>query len=155
MPGDSRWGALPHGPCRARHSYDNPTTLPRPAAGKGWSMAEVAVPGVLSVTETAGWQAYRRDAERYFRWSVGLTAVITAVWLFFVVTGRDGGAIFKGYQLNLEAVGRVAMGFLVMSDLWGWLWYGIKSLLLRKLAGFSKEEVRAVFRSRMSEPFDL
>jgi hypothetical protein len=28
-------------------------------------------------------------------------------------------------------------------------------LLLRKLAGFSKDEVKAVFRSRMKEPFDL
>ncbi|HEY7925722.1 MAG TPA: hypothetical protein VII62_21230, partial [Vicinamibacteria bacterium] len=118
-------------------------------------MAEVAVPGVLRAAETAGWERYRQDAQRYFRWSLALTGAVTAVWLFFVVTGRDGGAVFKGYQLNLEAVGRVAMGFLVMSVLWGWLWYGIKSLLLRKLAGFSKEEVRAVFRSRMSEPFDL
>ncbi len=118
-------------------------------------MAEVAVPGVLPLAETAGWERYRQDAQRYFRWSLALTGAVTAVWLFFVVTGRDGGAVFKGYQLNLEAVGRVAMGFLVMSVLWGWLWYGIKSLLLRKLAGFSKEEVRAVFRSRMSEPFDL
>ena len=42
-----------------------------------------------------------------------------------------------------------------MSVLWGWLWYGIKALLLRKLAGFSKDEVKAVFRSRMSEAFDL
>ncbi len=102
-----------------------------------------------------GWEAYRRDAERYFRWSVGLTAVITAVWLFFVVTGRDGGALFKGYQISGEAVGRVAIGFVIMSVLWGWLWYGIKVLLLRKLVGFSKDEVKAVFRSRMKEPFDL
>ncbi|MFI4944954.1 MAG: hypothetical protein ACHP85_16935, partial [Burkholderiales bacterium] len=102
-------------------------------------MAEVAVPGVLRAAETAGWERYRQDAQRYFRWSLALTGAVTAVWLFFVVTGRDGGAVFKGYQLNLEAVGRVAMGFLVMSVLWGWLWYGIKSLLLRKLAGFSKE----------------
>jgi hypothetical protein len=118
-------------------------------------MAEVAVPGVLPAAETTGWQGYRQDAERYFRWSVGLTAVITAVWLFFVVTGRDGGELFKGYQLDLEAVKRVAGMFLFMSVLWGWLWYGVKVLLLRKLAGFSKEEVKAVFRSRMSEPFDL
>ena len=118
-------------------------------------MAEVAVPGVLPAAEAAGWQGYRRDAERYFRWSVGLTAVITATWLFFVVTGRDGGTLFKGYQISLEAVGRVAMGFLIISVLWGWLWYGIKVLLLRKLAGFSKDEVKAVFRSRMKEPFDL
>jgi hypothetical protein len=86
---------------------------------------------------------------------MALTGAMTAVWLFFVVTGRDGGAIFKGYQISLEAVGRVAVGFLIMSVLWGWLWYGVKVLLLRKLVGFSKEDVKAVFRARMSEPFDL
>jgi hypothetical protein len=101
------------------------------------------------------WDSYRRDAQRYFRWSLALTGAITAVWLFFVVTGRDGGPIFKGYQLSLEAVIRVAIGFLIMSVLWGWLWYGIKGLLLRKLAGFSKDEVKAAFRSRMTEAFDL
>ena len=118
-------------------------------------MAEMAVPAVLREGEAAGWERYRRDAQRYFRWSVGLTAVITAIWLYFVVTGRDGGVLFKGYQLDLEAVKRVAGMFLFMSVLWGWLWYGVKVLLLRKLAGFSKDEVKAVFRSRMKEPFDL
>ena len=118
-------------------------------------MADVAVIAGHHEVAASGWEAYRRDAERYFRWSVGLTAVITAVWLFFVVTGRDGGALFKGYQISGEAVGRVAIGFVIMSVLWGWLWYGIKVLLLRKLVGFSKDEVKAVFRSRMKEPFDL
>ena len=117
-------------------------------------MAEVAVLAGPMAAAT-GWEAHRRDAQRYFRWSVALTAVITAVWLFFVVTGTDGGAAFKGYQVSREALIRVAMGFLIMSVLWGWLWYGIKGLLLRKLAGFTKDEVRAAFRSRMSEPFDL
>lgn len=103
----------------------------------------------------AAWEAYRRQADAYFRGSLALTGVLTAVWLFFVVTGRDGGAAFKGYQLSLEAVGRVAVGLAIMAVLWGWLWYGIKWLLLRKLAGFSKAELAAVFRSRLSEPFDL
>lgn len=114
-------------------------------------MADVAVP----VTAVSGWEAYRRAADRYFRWSVGLTAVVTALWLFFGVTGLDGGPVFKGFQINAESLIRVAVGFLIMSVLWGALWYGIKVLLLRKVAGFSKDEVRAVFRSRMSEAFDL
>ena len=117
-------------------------------------MAEAVVMAV-PVGEATGWEAYRRDAQRYFRWSLGLTSAITAVWLYLVVTGRDGGAIFKGYEITREAVIGVVVGFLVMSVLWGWLWYGIKALLLRRVAGFSKEEVKAVFRSRMNEPFDL
>src|SRR5512139_1975797 len=88
---------------------------------------------------TAAWEGYRRQADRYFRGALGLTAAITAVWLFFAVTGRDGGPAFKGYQLSLEAVARVAVGLSIMTVLWGWLWYGVKLALLRKLAGLSKE----------------
>jgi hypothetical protein len=104
---------------------------------------------------SAAWEAYRRQADRFFRGSLALTGALTATWLFFVVTGRDGGPAFKGYQINLEAVARVAVGLTIMAVLWGWLWYGIKRLLLRKLAGFSTAELQAVFRSRMAEPFDL
>jgi hypothetical protein len=100
-------------------------------------------------------EANRRLADRVFQGALAVTAAITAVWLSFVVTGRDGGAAFKGYQVTLEAVARVAVGFSIMVVLWGWLWYGVKRLLLRKLAGFSKEEVDAAFRSRMTTPFDL
>jgi len=102
----------------------------------------------------ATWETYRDQARRYFRASLALTSVLTAVWLYFVVTGRDGGPAFSGYKLDAEAVARVAIGFTVFTVLWGWLWYGIKRLLLVKLAGFSAEELRAVFRSRMAEPFE-
>ena len=100
-------------------------------------------------------ERYRREARRYFRLSLALTVVLTTVWLFFVLTGRDGGPAFRGYQLNLEAISRVAGGLSFMVVLWGWLWYGVKRLLLVKLAGFSKDDLRMVFRSRMAEPFDL
>ena len=39
--------------------------------------------------------------------------------------------------MNLEAVARVAVGFAIMTVLWGWLWYGVKRLLLRRLVGLS------------------
>lgn len=53
---------------------------------------------------TTGWEACRRQADRYFRASLALTAVLTAVWLFFVLTGRDGGPAFKGYQVSRKSV---------------------------------------------------
>jgi hypothetical protein len=53
------------------------------------------------------------------------------------------GAAFKGYQLSLEAIRRVAVGMVIITALWGWLWYGIKWLLLRSLAGFSWDCRRA------------
>lgn len=41
-----------------------------------------------------------------------------------------------------------------MGVLWGWLWYGVKLLLLQR-AGLSRAEARATFVSRMNRPFDL
>jgi hypothetical protein len=100
-------------------------------------------------------RAQRRLADRVFWGSTAVTAAITAVWLYFLWTGRDGGALIRGYRVDREAVTRVLAGFTVMTVLWGWLWYGVKGLLLRKLAGFSRGEVAAAFRSRMGTPFDL
>ena len=100
------------------------------------------------------WEANRRRADRFFRGALAVTAAITAAWLFFLLTGRDGGAAFAG-RVDVEAVGRVAVGFAIMTVLWGWLWYGVKRLLLRKLVGLSREETDGVFRSRLKRPFDL
>ena len=83
------------------------------------------------------------------------TSLITAFWLFFVVTGRDGGLLFRGYRVDAVAVGRVLGGFLFMTVLWGWLWYGVKRRLLRRRVGLSPDEMDSVFRSRMGTPFDL
>ena len=38
---------------------------------------------------------------------------------------------------------------------WGFIWYGIKSALLKYVAGFSADERRQAFSSRMSEPFEV
>ncbi len=57
--------------------------------------------------------------------------------------------------MDRESLGRVFFGFLFFSILWGWIWYGVKWLLLRKFVGFTKEETRLAFSSRMREPFDL
>ena len=103
---------------------------------------------------TTAWETYRRQADRYFRGSVAVMGAITTIWLAFLATGRDRG-LFGSYEVGLEAVGRVAVGFAIVSVLWGWLWYWIKRLLLWKLAGFSAAELDAVFRSRMTGPFDL
>lgn len=102
----------------------------------------------------ARWEANRRLADRFFRGSLAVTVAITGAWLYFLLTGRDGGAAFAG-RVNLEAVARVAVGFAIMTVLWGWLWYGVKRLLLRKLVGLSREETDGVFLSRLSRPFDL
>ena len=104
--------------------------------------------------QAAPWALYRHQADRYFRGSVAVTGAVTATWLALLATGHESG-LFGSYKFSLAAVGRVAIGFAIITVLWGWLWYGIKRLLLRKLAGLSTAELRAVFRSRMTEPFDL
>jgi hypothetical protein len=97
---------------------------------------------------------HRRTADLVFRGALGLTGLITAIWLFLLVTGRDGGTTLA-YDVSHEALLQIAIGFTVTYILWAWLWWGVKVLLLRKFVGFTKDEVRASSRSRMGTPFDL
>lgn len=101
-----------------------------------------------------GWPARRATADRVFRGSLAVTAALSVVALWAALTGRTGGAL-HGTQLSLEGLARVAVGLSIMGVLWGWLWYGIRSLLLARAVGLSAEERRAVFRSRMDGSFDL
>ena len=102
---------------------------------------------------TTAWGRHRPAADRVFRASVAVAAALTAAALWSAFGG--GGRILGTNRLGVEAVVRVAVGFTIVSVLWGWLWYGIRSLLLAKLVGLSKDERRMVFRSRMDGTFDL
>lgn len=95
-----------------------------------------------------------RLPDTVFRSASAVVGLVTAVWLYFLVSGRDGGALFTA-RVDGPALGRVVGGFLFMTVLWGWLWYGIKRLALRKLVGLSRDEIGLVFQSRMGRPFDL
>ncbi len=105
--------------------------------------------------EPEAWVVHRRVADRVFKGALSVAAVITAIWLSFLLTGADGGLLFGGYEFDLVAVARVIGGVGISYVLWGWLWYGVKRQLLLKLVGLSHDEVRAVFQSRMNAPFDL
>jgi hypothetical protein len=120
------------------------------AEGLGLDLPESASGNVSDA-----WRARRRTAQVVFQGALAVTVAFTAVWLFFVVTGKDGGPIFNGYRVTREGVWRVLVGFTIINILWGWLWWGIKVALLRFFVGFTKEEVRTVSTSRMSTPFDL
>jgi hypothetical protein len=112
--------------------------------------ADLPQPGV----DTAS-AARLRTAHRVFQASLVYTALLTVVWLFFLVSGREGGRLFGGSAITRESLLRVTAGFFFFSVVWGWIWYLIRAALLRRAAGFSKEEVRSVFGSRMRQPFDL
>jgi hypothetical protein len=90
-----------------------------------------------------------------FRGCLACTIALSAVWAFFLVTQADGGGIFNGYNPSLETVGRVFFGFFIFSILWGYVWYAIRRAMLRRVRGFSPEELRLTFASRMDEPFDI
>jgi hypothetical protein len=96
----------------------------------------------------------RRTAGRIFQGALAFNAALTLFWLFVALTGRDA-FFFRRPEVDREAVLRVFQGVLFFYVLWGFLWLGIKSLLLRFVAGFSREERRQAFSSRMDQPFEV
>jgi hypothetical protein len=96
----------------------------------------------------------RRTAEQIFRGALIFNAAMTVFWLLMVVTGGNA-VFFQQYDASLEAVIRVLSGVMFFYVLWGFIWYGVKTLLLKYVVGFSKEERRQAFSSRMSAPFDV
>lgn len=96
-----------------------------------------------------------RTADRVFLGALLYTTGLALVWLFFALTQRDGGVFFRNYEVTAESLVRVAMGFAVFWVGWGWIWYRVKRFLLRRVVGFSREELAASFASRMGTPFDL
>jgi hypothetical protein len=94
-------------------------------------------------------------ADRVFQGALAFTVALTALWLFFVLTQRDAGIFFRQYNVDKETLQRIFFGFVFFSILWGVVWWGIKAALLRYFVGFTREETRAAFGSRMGEPYDL
>ncbi len=93
-------------------------------------------------------------ASAIFRGALIFNAALTAFWLFLLLTGRQT-LFFRTYTIDGAAIGRVFFGVLFFYVAWGFIWYAIKNLLLKFLVGFSKEERRAAFSSRMHQPFDV
>jgi hypothetical protein len=108
---------------------------------------QARVPGLAS-------DQRRRTADRIFRGALLFNAALTLFWLFVVLT-RSNAIFFSAYDFNLQAVGRVFGGVVIFYVIWGFIWYGIKTLLLKYFVGFSKEERRQAFSSRMNAPFEV
>jgi hypothetical protein len=95
-----------------------------------------------------------RTARRIFLGALIFNSALTMFWLFAMVTGRTGG-FFGHYDISRSVVGNILGGIFFFYVLWGFIWWGIKTLLLKYFVGFSKDERRQAFSSRMSEPFDV
>ena len=96
----------------------------------------------------------RKTADRVFRGALAFNTALTAFWLFAVITHRGGG-VYEHYEINREAILPLMFGIFFFYVIWGFIWYGVKTLLLKYFVGFSKEERRQAFGSRMRTPFDV
>lgn len=109
---------------------------------------------VAAVAPLVAFEERRRTADRIFRGALVFNGALTAFWLYAVLTHHNV-PFFEHYEVDRAAVLRVAQGILWFNVLWGLIWYGVKALLLKYAVGFSKEERRQAFSSRMKEPFDV
>jgi hypothetical protein len=84
------------------------------------------------------------------------TIALTVLWAGAMIAGPERALVFAQYKIDRETIPRVVFGFLLMSVVWGWLWYLIRASLLRRFVGLSEAEVGEVFTSRMhGGGFDL
>jgi len=95
-----------------------------------------------------------RTAGRVFTGTLAGTVALTLLWLYAVTTHR-GSAFFPRYKIDGQALGSIIGFILTFWLLWGWLWYLAKRGILRRWVGFSPDELRRTFSSRMKEPFEV
>jgi hypothetical protein len=93
-------------------------------------------------------------ARRVFRAALAVNTALTLLCAVSYFTGF-GSSLVGSVTIDGETARRVIVGILVITVLWGFIWLGIQSLLLAKVAKFTREERRAVFGSRMREPFEV
>jgi hypothetical protein len=110
--------------------------------------------GEIAAPPTVSFQDRRRTADRVFRGALLFNVWLTVFWVFMLWTGR-GTALYPNYKPTVRGLGEILGFILFFYVVWGFIWYGVKALLLRYLVGLSKDERRAVFGSRMDTPFDV
>lgn len=106
------------------------------------------------LTPVAAPDERRRTVDRVFRGALVFNAALTAYWLFLLATGGSS-AFFKDYRADLKQIGGVLGFFLFFHVAWGFVWLGVKTLLLAYFVGMSKEDRRRAFSSRLDGRFDV
>jgi hypothetical protein len=96
----------------------------------------------------------RQTADKIFWGAVSFNSALTLYWLYTLLTGR-ASMFFRDYKVDKQALLQVFFGVLFFYVVWGFIWWGIKTLLLRYFVGFPKDERRRSFSSRMKEPYDV
>jgi hypothetical protein len=96
----------------------------------------------------------RRLADRIYYGALAVTVALTlfvAVSYFTGIGGRYSGAM----KFDQRTLVNVLLGAVIMNVVLGFIWFGIKNLLLKYVARFDRDERRAAFSSRMDQPFDV
>ena len=96
----------------------------------------------------------RRTADRVFRAALIFNTALTLFWFFVLLTGKGFG-FFDRYHVDRAGVLNVFGGIMFFYVVWGFIWYGVKNALLKYYVGFSPEDRRQAFSSRMHAPFDV
>jgi hypothetical protein len=111
-------------------------------------------PPPASLTARQETQARRlRAARRVFLACLIYTCAATALWLFLMLTGKDGGLFFGNYRVSLQQVANLTIFFTLFWAIYSYAFHWLKYGLLKR-AGLSREELLLVFGSRL-EGFDL
>ncbi|HET9865631.1 MAG TPA: hypothetical protein VFP37_19495 [Steroidobacteraceae bacterium] len=130
----------------------NSTTIAsdgRPLAAGGTALASNITDAVIAPADDR-----RRLADRVFYIAVAVNCVLTLFCILAMFSGV--GARFAGnFRFDARSLATVLFAFLFFNVLWAVIWYGVKNLLLKVFVGMSREDRRAVFSSRMAQPFDL
>src|SRR3954471_23166958 len=87
-------------------------------------------------------------ARRVFLAALSINSLLTVLCALSYFTGF-GSSLVGSVSLDGQTALRIGSNILIISVLWGFIWLGIKSLLLAKVAGFTRAERRAAFGSRM------
>jgi hypothetical protein len=111
-------------------------------------------PPAAAPPDAAAFAGRRRLADRIFRGALVFNTALTLFWLAMLITGRTT-IFFNNYAADADGIRRILVGIGTFYVAWGFIWYGIKTLLLKYVVGFSKEERRQAFSSRMDVPYDV
>jgi hypothetical protein len=91
-------------------------------------------------------------ARRIFLGALTFNAALTVFWLVSMAT--DSRFFFPEYRMSWLGVANTLIGIAFFYVLWGFVWWGIKSLALRWV-GFTKDERRDSFSTRIDRHYDV
>lgn len=94
-----------------------------------------------------------RTARIIFLSALAFNAALTAFWLATFL--RGGSLFYSDYRADWSTIGRILSAVFFFYVVWGIVWWAIKSVMLRYFVGFTKDDRRDAFSSRMRRPYDV